>query len=79
MELVCLDDQTNPNLEADLYRRSRGETETGIDAFVAAAIQTHERMQRDLWRLATERLWPAAGEARTDFPLMEMSRLGKQR
>lgn len=56
-----------------------GKTETGIDAFVAAVIQTHERVQRNLWRLATERIWPAASEARTDCQLIELSRLGKQR
>ena len=39
---------------------SGGETETGIDAFVAAVIQTHEWVQRNLSRLATERIWPAA-------------------
>ena len=48
-----------------------GETETGIDAFVAAVIQTHERMQRNLSRLATERIWPAASEVRTDCDLSD--------
>jgi hypothetical protein len=48
-----------------------GETETGIDAFVAAVIQTHERVQRNLWRLAPERIWPAASEARTDCDLSD--------
>ena len=60
-----------------LSRVLGGETETDIDAFVAAVIRTHERMQRNIWRLATERIWPAASEARADCQLLEVSRLGK--
>ena len=61
-----------------LSRVLGGETETDIDAFVAAVIRTHERVQRNIWRLATERIWPLASEARTEYRLLEVSRLGKQ-
>ncbi len=54
-------------------------TEMGVDAFVAAVIRTHERVQRNLWRLATERVWPADTEAGTDFQIIGPFHLGKQR
>ncbi len=54
-------------------------TETSIDAYVAAVIRTHERVQWNLWRLATERAWPADSEAGTDIQVIETFRLGKQR
>jgi len=55
------------------------ETETSIDAFVAAVIRTHERVQLNLRRLATERVCLADSEAGTDLQSIETFRLGKHR
>jgi hypothetical protein len=52
--------------------------ETDVDAFVAAVIRTHERVQWNIRRLATERIWPVTSEARAEYRLLEVSRLGKQ-
>ena len=55
------------------------ETETSIDAFVAAVIRTHERVQLNLRRLATERVCLADSEAGTDVQSIETFRPGKYR
>ena len=53
--------------------------EMGIDAFIASVIRTHERVQRSLRRLATERLWLADTEAQGDCQLIKTTHLGNQR
>ena len=55
------------------------ETETSIDAFVAAVIRTHERVQLNLRRLATERVCLADSEVGTDLQSIETFRPGKYR
>jgi hypothetical protein len=55
------------------------ETETSIDAFVAAVIRTHERVQLNLRRLATERVCLAESETGTDSQSIETFRPGKYR
>jgi hypothetical protein len=65
-------------MKPDTYRSAvlAEETETGVDAFVAAVIRTHERVQLNLRRLATERVWPADS---ADFQIIETFHLGKHR
>jgi hypothetical protein len=47
------------------------EMEDGADAFVAAVIREHERVQRNLRRLAARTLWSVDSEARTDRQIIE--------
>jgi hypothetical protein len=48
--------------------------ENSADAFVAAVIRGHERVQRNLRRLAAGIVWPVDSEARTDRQIIETDR-----
>jgi len=48
--------------------------ETGTDAFVAAVIREHERVQRNLRRLAAKTFWSGNCGARTDGQIIETCR-----
>lgn len=50
------------------------ETETDADAFVAAVIRAHERVQRNLRRLAAGTVWSVDSEARADRQIIETYR-----
>ena len=62
------------SLSARWNPASQEETETNADAFVAAVIRAHERVQRNLRRLTAGIVWPVDSEARTDRQIIETYR-----